>query len=147
MFAIARFVVSVVVAHRVDGQGGNSSMVDTSCLTAAGCNGLGGCYSASTRFLKDCLVGSRIVDALIPHPFFLQTSCQSLGFKTLSKTPTGTSDPDPCSGGWASFFATDESLFWNVFRERELAEGTCPEYAKKHPTCFFYGVGLPDTDH
>eukprot|EP00450_Noctiluca_scintillans_P039565 CAMPEP_0194477534 /NCGR_PEP_ID=MMETSP0253-20130528/1263_1 /TAXON_ID=2966 /ORGANISM="Noctiluca scintillans" /LENGTH=127 /DNA_ID=CAMNT_0039316531 /DNA_START=61 /DNA_END=440 /DNA_ORIENTATION=- len=95
---------------------GNSTVVDASCLTAAGCPGLGGCYWANTEFLKTCMVGRTFVfDDLVPHPVFREESCESLGFKPLTRTSTGTPIPDPCYGGWVSFYSNDEALFWNMY--------------------------------
>ena len=115
---------------------GNSSMVDKSCLTAAGCSGLGGCYWASNEFLTTCLVGKMpFVDEFIPHPVFLEASCESLGFKAPTQAVTV---PDPCYGGFASFYLNDEALFWNMYSPNMFSTW-CPEWQTAYPSCFLSG--------
>eukprot|EP00450_Noctiluca_scintillans_P038152 CAMPEP_0194477902 /NCGR_PEP_ID=MMETSP0253-20130528/1540_1 /TAXON_ID=2966 /ORGANISM="Noctiluca scintillans" /LENGTH=123 /DNA_ID=CAMNT_0039316937 /DNA_START=160 /DNA_END=531 /DNA_ORIENTATION=+ len=115
-------------------------MVDVSCPNIEECVGLGGCYEADTSFLLDCMIGEAyVVESLIPNPVFLQTSCLSLGFKILTRTWTGTSVPDPCYGGWASFYATDEDAFWERYPLKRFEDTWCPEWQSAAPTCYSSG--------
>eukprot|EP00450_Noctiluca_scintillans_P004873 CAMPEP_0194503432 /NCGR_PEP_ID=MMETSP0253-20130528/28377_1 /TAXON_ID=2966 /ORGANISM="Noctiluca scintillans" /LENGTH=147 /DNA_ID=CAMNT_0039345715 /DNA_START=57 /DNA_END=500 /DNA_ORIENTATION=- len=118
----------------------NSTMVDLSCPNIYACEGFGGCYEAETSFLKDCMIGKAyVVESLMPKPIFLQTSCLSLGFKILTRTSTGTTVPDPCYGGWASFYATDEDTFWERYPAESFPKTWCPEWRAAVPNCFSAG--------
>mmetsp|Transcript_64498 Transcript_64498/g.170785 ORF Transcript_64498/g.170785 Transcript_64498/m.170785 type:complete len:153 (-) Transcript_64498:78-536(-) len=115
---------------------GDSSMVDESCLTASGCS-LGGCYRASTEFLKECLVGKMpFVDEFIPHPVYLDASCESLGFQAPTQIVTV---PDACYGGFASFYLNDEDSFWTKYTTDMFGEW-CPEWQTAYPSCYSSGI-------
>eukprot|EP00450_Noctiluca_scintillans_P020011 CAMPEP_0194508662 /NCGR_PEP_ID=MMETSP0253-20130528/39050_1 /TAXON_ID=2966 /ORGANISM="Noctiluca scintillans" /LENGTH=148 /DNA_ID=CAMNT_0039351729 /DNA_START=45 /DNA_END=491 /DNA_ORIENTATION=- len=136
---ILKVIVFALSLCGAGAQSRSSTVVDSSCLTASACEGLGGCYEADTQFLNHCLLGKDfVVDSLIPHPVFLQDSCSSLGFTPLTGTPTGTSVPDPCYANWVNFYSNDETLFWNEFQKSGFLEW-CPEWASRVPLCVLHG--------
>ena len=107
------------------------SLVDSKCRRAAQCTGLGGCVSATQRFFDECLAGpSQAVNQLMPHPIILHTSCESLGFKPMTKTSTS------CFGESIHFFSTDETLWSNMFRLELFEPAWCLERRKAAPQCF-----------
>lgn len=69
--------------------------------------------------------------------------CAVRGFVPLTRVPGGSSAPDGCYGGGGSrvsFFASNETWFWDTMGSGFKPEVACSQWQAENPQCFDSGA-------